>query len=459
MPNIILRGAKIDDNYSGDEQMRLLARNVIWTRTKYIFDVFDECRCAICECWIPSLRWREASVCVLISAHAVDKLHQKCHFKLPFAFPKLFLTVISLRIKWNGSFTGFAGCRNTRCGFYQSIFGFKFEMYMCVLCRTEQVNNWNVRSFARAIVFALYSRESLEKIKHTFWPLISAFSQVIILVRLCLRSRVHTRAYVGNAIETLSSCFWIDDDYDEKSSFQMEKEMRRRVSQMSNLFRGKSFTEYFDFIWNSYIFYSSAFNCIQSTNRQTTWNSWILVKRVSLSILLCQKKRLTTRKMQRKCTVCVQVFPRKTVRLVHCDPPTWKKPNKQQQSQLNRPQARTFTDAPESPKKFDGLCVATFATDAAWCTLGPKMCLVVLSQSPFAVFYRYTSWELKQGEHTEHEAKDLRLRWETTLDWLADSGDCSLWCRNWCLLLSRARFSFCLETLSATTTHDDSLSR
>lgn len=68
-------------------------------------------------------------------------------------------------------------------------------------------------------------------------------------------------------------------------------------------------------LFDIYIFFAAQLSI--EFNRQIgkqlgTAGFWLNVFRF---LFYCVKKRLTTRKMQRKCTVCVRVFPRKTVRL------------------------------------------------------------------------------------------------------------------------------------------------
>lgn len=173
----------------------------------------------------------------------------------------------------------------------------------------------------------------------------------------------------------------------------------------------------------------------QLGERNKDWNSWILVKRVSLSILLCQKKK--TRK--------------KTRNAANCTGTRWVHNVSTEIASISFRITTTKSYHAHSPRctarKFDSLY--RDAAAAAYCYFGFALArngyILIFScssQSPSAVnfvclFFHESFHQLKfyDRERTEHEAKDLRLRWETTLDWT--TVDCLLCdCRNCCLLLS-----------------------
>lgn len=114
---------------------------------------------------------------------------------------------------------------------------------------------------------------------------------------------------------------------------------------------------------------------------------------------------------------------------------------------IYQPQKRTHNqrDAPNDERwNLNYLCrdAATAAYGYLGFTLVRNGIFSCSSQSPSAmVFCCFKSFHqlkfMTEIEHTEHKAKDLRLRWETTLDWtIVGCSLCDWWCRNWCLLLS-----------------------
>lgn len=111
---------------------------------------------------------------------------------------------------------------------------------------------------------------------------------------------------------------------------------------------------------------------------------------------------------------------------------------------IYQPQKRTHNqrDAPNDERwNLNYLCrdAATAAYGYLGFTLVRNGIFSCSSQSPSAmVFCCFKSFHqlkfMTEIEHTEHKAKDLRLRWETTLDWtIVGCSLCDWWCRNWCL--------------------------